>query len=186
MTTPTFRGADAWIFLSLAFVCVGDCFSQVRPEPGIYRGTISVTKTIPALKINEVTSFVVVAEIQPFVAPLPGWPETAFVLIYPTNLPAPSKTLKVQGTFYLSTDYLLQQNYAPEIKFQGDAETIAIFRGGPIIPGTLKIAAKTLAWKTTSRQDLVSRRQDILTSVTLTKVSAAPPPDQVGAGAGGS
>lgn len=166
-------GSMRTIFILLAaftLFLASTATAQVQLEPGIYRATVSITKTIPSLKVREFTSHVLVGEVTPYPYEA-GFLEFNCYLLYQPSI---DKTHQSYVTFAFNPN-LFGTDAIPDL-----TDTNGNFNvpGGTLTPGSLKLTTKSVSWKSTQTVPFAgSRKQTFTTSFTMTKTGPTPPPE---------
>lgn len=142
---------------------------QVQPEPGVYRGYLTIKRSNAALRISEVTTLIVVGEIYP------NGPGNITCDLTLSNADKFSALNNYWTSFQLSLANL--PTWAPELTFIGNG-TLMI-PSSPLVPGSLKLSAKSLAWKTSENRPTTYalRKMKIETTFTITRSGASPVAD---------
>lgn len=145
-------------------------FAQAqKPEHGLYRGYVTVTRSNAAFNLRDVITILVSAEIYSN-----GTDDS--ILWTARNLDQSSRLAN------LWADHLLLYDTLPETvsdTWLYGEQPIKI-PGGDTVPGSFKMTAKSLAWKSTSVESSTNARRNvsIATTFSITRIGPAPAPDQ--------
>lgn len=139
-----------------------------QPEPGIYRGYISIKRSNKVLGFNEVTTLIIVGELRNMA---PGESDFSWLA---RNLDQSGKLQNLNGSIQLV--YSTLPSRVPEMGCGGGVAFN--LPGGDIVPGTFKMTSKSLAWKCTGKlYALPTRKLSIDTSFSITRIGPSPAPD---------
>lgn len=139
---------------------------SATPEPGVYRGYISITRSHPTLKIKDVTTMLISGRL--YINDL----DEPTLDITPRTLHGFAALANLWSNLRLKYDEL--QNQTPDIHF-GNGNPMYLIPAGTTVPGSLKLTANSMAWKSTS-QRTDTPQSDTHFSVTFSITRTGPTP----------
>lgn len=154
------------LLLASSVITVGA--QQQQPEPGIYRGYITVTRKNVALRLNDVTTLVIVGEIYE------NGPDRYQFAWTARNFDQSSRLDNLWADILL--DYAAFQSAVPDMGLWPSHRGIP---GGNTIPGSFKMTTKSLAWKCSKEGNApYARNITVTTTFSIVRTGQSPVPDQ--------
>lgn len=154
--------------LILALALVITCSNAQQPEPGIYRGYITVTRSNAALQLRDVATLLIVGELRHY-----DLSESRFFWTA-RNWDQGSRLQNLWLEMPLIYSTLPER--VPDVGTWGGANFS--LPGGTTVPGSFKMTTKSLAWKCIKEYNAPYARNVIITtSFSITRSGSSPPPD---------